>query len=128
MILESDLQAAFLLAAPAALPKLRLFRRNVSKIRILDPISNRSRVVRFALPGQCDLYGIVQGGEHFELELKSATGSLDEDQRRWKAFCEEWRVPYFLLKAKRDESKEQTVGRWIHEIQIFSLTLRYPAF
>jgi hypothetical protein len=115
--LESDLLAALLLEAPRAFPELRLFRRNVSKVKILDPRTGRSRSMRFALPGQCDLWGVLVGGIHIEIELKSATGSLEPDQRVWRDFCAEWCIPYALLKARADESIPQTIARWLVELR-----------
>ena len=108
--LESELQTALLLAAPAAIPHLRLFRRNVAKVRV------GKRTIRFAIPGQCDLYGLVRGGRHIEVELKAAAGSLSAEQRAWRDFCQEWNVPWLLLQAGRGETVEVTVSRWLSEL------------
>lgn len=116
-VLEGELQVAFLLEAPKVFPELRLFRRNVMKIRVADPRTGRVRSMRFAVPGQCDLYGICTGGLHVEIELKSATGSLEPDQRSWRDFCSEWCIPYALLKAKKGESIPETIARWMVELR-----------
>ena len=109
-MLESAYQDHLLLLAPARLPQLRLFRRNVAKVRI------KGRVVRFAIAGQCDLYGIFKRGMHVELELKGPRGVLEPDQESWRDFCFAWGVPWLLLKARKEESVEGCVERWIGEI------------
>ncbi len=109
-VLESDLQAAFLLAAPFALPELRLFRRNVSVIRVGD------RRIKHGIKGQSDLYGYWRGGTVIELELKSLSGSIRKGQKEWAAFCQEWNVTYLVLKPLKDETIKTTVDRWCQEI------------
>ena len=109
--LESTLQSALLLAAPSELPNVRFFRRNVGVAKM------RGATVSFAVAGQCDLYGLVKGGRALEVELKSATGTLEPDQRDWRDWCLTWGVPHIVLKAKKDETVEQTVSRWIVELR-----------
>lgn len=113
---ESALQTALLLAAPRALPGLRLFRRNVGTARI------RGAVVQFAIAGQCDLYGLVRGGRHIEVELKAAGAprALPPDQESWANWCVAWGIPHVVLRAQKDESDEQTVARWCEELRRLS--------
>lgn len=108
---ESDLQWALLAAAPAAIPQLRLFRRNVGTVRV------HNRVMRFGVAGQADLYGIFRGGRHLEVELKAAGGRLSPEQRAWRDFCLSWQIPHVLLVGGADERIEQTVARWIQELR-----------
>lgn len=110
-MLESDYQAALLLAAPGALPNLRLFRRNIGAAKF------HGHTVRFAIKGQCDLWGLARGGMHIELELKAPGGRLSPDQANWRSFCLAWGVPYLLLKAERTETVEGAVERWMGEIR-----------
>ena len=110
---ESQLQGKLLLEAPKRFPNMRLFRRNVGKARLQG-----GYVVRFALPGQCDLYGIVRGGRHIEIELKGIDGKLKPDQVTWKTWCDEWGVPHLVLTASKLETDEETVDRWCREIGI----------
>lgn len=110
MSLESTLQAALLLAAPARLPSLRLFRRNVLAVRI------DGRSVRAGIKGQSDLYGMVQGGRHIEVELKGVGKPLSPEQKAWQAWCVEWGVPHVVLRAAKGETVEGTVERWIGEL------------
>lgn len=74
------------------------------------------REVRFGIPGQADLYGYWRGGSAVEVELKSASGRVGEDQKRWLAWCDRWGVQSLVLQAKADEAAEETVDRWITEL------------
>jgi len=114
--LESKLQTALLLAAPRELPDLRLFRRNVGSGQFVD-YAGHGRVVQFGIAGQADLYTIARGGMHTEVELKSATGTLSTEQKKWADFCHAWGVPHIVLKAKKDETVEETVRRWCTELR-----------
>lgn len=119
MSLESQFQSALLLAAPARLPSLRLFRRNIGEARLRGGYT-----VQFAIPGQCDLYGIVRGGGHIEIELKGLKTRVEPEQRAWADWCAEWRVPYLLLRPEKSETVTQTVYRWCHEIENQILNFR----
>ena len=109
-ITESQLQGALLLAAPKHLPDLRLFRRNVGVVAV------GPRRIRFGIAGQCDLWGVTRGGVHVELELKTSTGRLSEDQVRWSEWCHGWGVTWMLLQAWKGETIQQTIDRWVYEI------------
>jgi hypothetical protein len=111
---ELDLQRELLIAAPRELPTLRLFRRN-----IVNATSAFGVRMRAGIKGQCDLYGVVRGGRHLEIELKSATGSLRAEQKAWRAWCVQWGVPYALLEGSKLETTEETVGRWLSELRAF---------
>jgi hypothetical protein len=115
--LETELQIAFLLAAPARFPDLRLFRRNVIVARI------ESRTVHAGIKGQCDLYGYVRGGRIVEIELKSATGRQRPDQAAWATWCVEWGIPHIVLRGAVGETVKQTVKRWCNELEAFLPTV-----
>lgn len=108
---ESELQRRLLDEYARHLPELRLFRRMVGKADV------GGREIAFGIRGQSDLYGYWQGGAAVEVELKSATGSLREEQKRWIAWCERWGVCAVVLQAKRDETVDETVARWITELR-----------
>lgn len=112
---ESTLQAALLLAAPAHLPALRLFRRNVIATRVRDR-EGRERTVRAGIAGQADLYALVRGGVHLEIELKNVGETLNPNQRIWRDWCVEWGIPHIVLTAKKGETTKETVERWLSEI------------
>lgn len=115
---EGELQSALLLEAPKRIPRVRLFRRNVGTVRIGE------RVMRFGVAGQCDLYALVQGGLHIELELKAADGRLSTAQHAWAKFCTHWSVPYLLLRAEVDEPVPDTAARWCEQIASCSSSIR----
>lgn len=110
---ETDLKYALLLAAPRALPDVRLFVRPILRVNLRDP----DRTIAVGIRGQADVYGLVRGGGHIELELKSAAGTMKKKQLAWRAFCAEWGIPHLVLKARAGESQEQTVERWVGEIR-----------
>jgi hypothetical protein len=116
-MLESTLQNALLLAAPKKLPNLRLFRRNVGTARLRG-----GHTVSFAVAGQADLYALVVGGRHIEVELKQASApkKLPADQQAWADFCHTWSVPHIVLRARPEETVEQTVDRWCDELRAIS--------
>lgn len=108
--LESRLQSRLLLEAPAKLPHLRLFRRNVAKVRI------QNRKLSFGIKGQCDIHGIIYGGRCVEIELKAEKGVLNIHQNAWRAWCEIFHVPYLLLRPLKNEPEDETISRWIVEL------------
>lgn len=129
---ESDLMRAYIEAIPFAIPRMRVFRRNIMAAHL-----EGGHFVRAGIPGQCDLYGFIGGmaaevrnlaGEvigtaprlhrpaiPIEIECKSATARWTDQQKKWRAFCEEWRIPYLALVARKDETPGQTVNRWVDE-------------
>jgi hypothetical protein len=110
-VLESTLQSILLLAAPRLLPEVRLFRRNVGASKL------HGHTVRFGIKGQCDLYALVRGGLHMELEIKTAEGQLSREQRLWRDFCLDMQIPWMLLKANPDEGAPAAAERWCREIE-----------
>jgi hypothetical protein len=107
----THLQPAFLLEAPKRIPDLRLFRRNVLAVRI------ENRGMRAGIKGQADLYGFWKGGRPIELELKAAHRHQRPEQKVWAEWCHAWGVPYLLLKARPEETLEETVSRWCSEVE-----------
>ena len=108
---ETTLQLALLLAAPRALPNLRLYRRNVGSARAL----RTGQVVQYGLEGQADLYALARGGWHGEVEVKRFT-KLSPEQEHWRDWCREWGVPWACVEARRDEPPTATVDRWVAEL------------
>lgn len=113
---ELELQRALLIAAPAALPAVRLFRRNIVNASSQSLPGVR---LRAGIKGQADIYGLVRGGRHIEIELKSATGRLRPEQERWRDWCREWGIEWVLLEASRLENPDETVRRWLSELRTF---------
>lgn len=94
-----------------SLPTVRLWRANAGAAR--DPRSGR--VVRFGVPGQADLSGILlqpvtcehcghvqHVGRRLEVECKSATGRQSEQQRAFQAMVERFGGLYVLARSVED--------------------------
>jgi hypothetical protein len=60
---------------------IRLFRRNVGALR------DGERFIRFAAPGQADLWGIDRHARHWELEVKAPGKKPTPAQLAWLKEC-----------------------------------------
>lgn len=98
---ESELQNAVRLALGRH-PSVRLYRNEVGQARHEDPVSGRTRVVRYGLcPGSSDLIGwrrVLITPEHVgsqiaqfvAIELKAATGRVSTEQRQFIDLVNRW--------------------------------------
>ena len=77
-------------------PWIRLWRQNTGVARI------GKRVVRFGVPGQADLTGILFDGRRIEIEIKSATGRQTEDQKNFQAIITRFKGVYILARSISD--------------------------
>ena len=75
---------------------MRLWRANTGVAQI------GSRVVRFGVPGQADLTGILPGGVRLEVEVKSDRGRQTEDQRNFQRMIERFGGVYVLARSVDD--------------------------
>jgi hypothetical protein len=75
---------------------MRLWRANAGVARIGD------RVVRFGVPGQADLTGILPGGRRLEIEVKSTDGRQTEEQRNYQRMIERMGGVYVLARSVDD--------------------------
>lgn len=117
---ELDLMWLFIQRVPVAIPGAHIERRNV--IRGARVGKSDARVSN-GVKGQADCFVVLPGARHVECETKAAETGHDPDagckcetcvaQRRWRARCEQLRIPYLKLRAEVNESPDQTVGRWI---------------
>jgi len=57
-----------------------------------------------------------------EIELKSHSGQLSPEQKAWAAWCAEWGVPHVVLTGRRGETVEETVDRWVGELEALMAT------
>ena len=117
---EIPLMQAFQHAATMQLPHVRLFRREILKAVI------EGRHVKAGITGQCDLYGVVRGGLHVEVETKAISGRLSPEQKTWRDWCQKGEIPWLLLKPEKDESPEATVQRWVEELRQLVATRPTP--
>ncbi len=110
---ETDLLHTLILRAPLAIPSLwRVERRN-----IINVTTDRGARVRNGVKGQADAFALTRGGRHIEIETKAARGVLAEAQERWRDACHAHHVPHLVLRARRNESPDDTVNRWIDELR-----------
>ena len=117
---EIPLLRELLYEAARAMPHVRLFRRNVLKLKVIDARTNRDRMVIAGIPGQSDLYGYVFGGRCIEVELKSQNGRLTPEQRAWRDWCLAGQIPWLCLWPWPGETKEETVRRWVAAIALMA--------
>ena len=92
---EKQVQNA-ILRAFGTIPQLRLRRANVGVARI------GRRVIRFGVPGQADLTGILPGGLRLEVEVKSARGRQSTEQRTYQRMIERFGGVYVLARSAED--------------------------
>ncbi len=108
---ETILQQALLGAVPCFLPGLRLYRRMVGMAEV------HGSKVSFGIKGQCDLYGFTRSGRAVEVELKSATGTLSDQQKAWRDSLAGWGVFWICLTQRRGETHNDTIQRWLAELR-----------
>ena len=82
------------------LPWLRIWRANTGVARIGD------RVVRFGVPGQADLTGILPDGRRLEIEVKSPTGRQSPDQQAYQRIIEKFNGVYILARSVEDVRRQ----------------------
>ena len=77
-------------------PDMRLWRQNTGVARM------GKRVVRFGVPGQADLTGILPGGLRLEIETKSELGRQSVEQSSYQAMVERFGGVYVLARSVDD--------------------------
>ena len=115
---EIQLMQELLREAGRALPHLRLFRRNVLRLKVSDEKTGKTRMVVAGIKGQGDLYFYTYGGGCGEIEIKSQNGQLSKHQRAWRDWCQAGRIPWLCLWPWPGETREQTVQRWVEAIRL----------
>lgn len=115
---EIPLMRELLYEAARAIPHLRLFRRNILRLKVVEARTGKDRMVIAGVKGQCDLYGIQWGGRCMEIEIKSQNGRLAPEQRAWRDWCLAGQIPWLCLWPWQNETKEETVQRWVSAIAL----------
>lgn len=77
---------------------LRIWRNNCGVAR------RGKQLIRFGVPGQADISGIMQGGRRLEIECKAGTRQTKE-QRAFQAMIERFGGLYVLAKSTDDVAK-----------------------
>lgn len=62
--------------------------------------------MRFGLPGQADLSGILPDGKRLEIEVKSVSGIQHESQKMFQAMIERFGGVYILVRFVEDVGNE----------------------
>jgi hypothetical protein len=76
---------------------LRLWRQNTGAAR-----TQTGALVRFGIPGQADISGILSDGRRIEIECKSTHGRLTKEQKAWRAMIERFGGLYVLARSVDD--------------------------
>lgn len=91
---EHDIQSLILIYV-TSLPNTFAFRMNTGKARM------GGRFVTFGIPGQPDIFAIIQG-RFVGIEIKSAAGRQSKDQKNWQRNCERAGGIYILARSVED--------------------------
>jgi hypothetical protein len=75
---------------------LRIWRANCGVARM------GNRVIRFGVPGQADLTGILPDGRRLEIEAKAPDGRQTEEQRNYQRMIERFGGVYVLARSVED--------------------------
>lgn len=75
---------------------MRLWRANVGAARF------GRHVVRFGVPGQADLTGILPGGIRLEIEVKAPNGRQSREQQAFQRMIERFGGVYVLARSVED--------------------------
>ncbi|MBP9032293.1 MAG: hypothetical protein KBG29_00270 [Pseudomonadales bacterium] len=92
---------------------MRLWRANVGVARIGDSRRAGGRIVRFGLPGQADLTGILPNGVRLEIEVKGPDGQQTEEQRAYQRMVERFGGVYVLARSVQDVW--QAIGSYLRD-------------
>lgn len=86
---------------------MRVWRANVGVARMPG-----GRVVRFGVPGQADITGILPGGVRLEIETKSQDGRQTPEQQAYQRVIERFGGVYVLARSVDDVW--QAIGGFLH--------------
>ena len=94
---EAEIHAE-VLRVLGARPDLRLWRANTGAA--ID--THTHRLIRFGVPGQADLSGILAGGRRLEIEIKSARGRQTPEQLFFGAMIARFGGLYVVAHSLQD--------------------------
>lgn len=111
---ETELLWSAIGRAPHVLPHVRIFRRE-----IYSGATATGGYIKIGRPGQGDAYWMARGVTRYygEIEAKSHRGVLGEKQVKWRAFCADMGIPHLIWKARKGETPDATVARWLEELR-----------
>lgn len=86
---------------------------------VARPIGNPEAVVRYGVPGQGDVTGILYPGTRLEIETKTAKGKQRKAQENYQAMIESLGGIYILARSTDDvtnhEAIRQAEKRWLQD-------------
>jgi len=94
---EAELQAE-ILRVLGGRPDVRLWRANTGAAQ--ESVSGR--LIRFGIPGQADLSGLLAGGRRLEIEVKGPRGQLSPAQQRFGAMITRFGGIYVVAHSLQD--------------------------
>lgn len=77
-------------------PRCRVWRQNTGALRV------GNRLIRFGVPGQADITGILRDGRRLEIECKAAHGRQSEAQRNYQRMIEFFGGVYILARSANE--------------------------
>jgi hypothetical protein len=77
---------------------LRIWRINTGVARSMD----FKRVIRFGVPGQADISGVLIDGRRLEIEVKTPTGRQSPQQKAFEAMIKSFGGVYILARSLAD--------------------------
>lgn len=101
---HQNLIKRFKLLITKEIPKLRVFNRHVGLL-----YTKRGTPMQINKKGMSDLYGIITVDNralHIEIEAKTGKAVLSKEQKVWKKFCENFNIPFFLMRDEKETVKE----------------------
>jgi hypothetical protein len=107
--METDLMRD-ILEKYGARPDMKLWRCNtgagvgmsfIQQAKRLGYIPDNLPVVKYGVPGQADIQGILKGGKHISIETKCKTKQTTE-QKRWQDMVESMNGIYILARHISD--------------------------
>lgn len=91
--------------------RMMLWRQNTGVGEYTDS-TGQKRKVRFGLPGQADLSGLLKGGIRLEIEVKTAKGTQSQKQKWFQKRIKELGGIYIL--ARCIEDVDQVIDRYFN--------------
>lgn len=114
-------------------PDLRIWRANCGVGLALSTVQNALRllhggdlagairalregnVIRYGVPGQADLTGILPSGKRLEIEVKSPGGRQSPEQQNFQAMVEKFGGVYVLARCVEDVRRALVDGGHLRE-------------
>jgi hypothetical protein len=80
---------------------VQTLKKYVGKV-LTDDMLRRMPRIKYGIPGCADLSGLLHDGRRIEIEVKSATGRQQPQQRRFQAMIETFGGVYILARSEGD--------------------------